>query len=178
MEEKEYFPIEEVRRIEVEILNHIDKVMTENHIPYYLDGGTLLGAVRHKGFIPWDDDIDLIIPREYYRDSVDALAKAGGPYKVLSRYLDKDYPYLFTKVIDSRTVLIERGLAPKTELGIYVDIFPLDFLPEEENSRKHFLKKIWILRKVAYNSQIWEYHREKIDLRKKTMCISRPPVMN
>lgn len=164
--------IEEVKKIEIEILDHIDQVLTGNGIPYFLDGGTLLGAVRHNGFIPWDDDIDLIIPRKYYREALEALVKSEGPFHVKSRYTDDEYSYMFAKVIDSRTELDENSLSPDVGLGVYVDLFPLDFLPENETRRKLFMRKMWVLRKIAYNSIFWEYSREKLSRSKKVLsCI-------
>ena len=121
--------VDDLREIEMEILDHIDRVCKKHKIRYYLEAGTALGAVRHKGYIPWDDDLDIIVPRRDYRRLLKVLSKESDRYKVLSMYDQPDYFYLFAKVIDGNTRLIERGLPEIKDLGVYVDIFPLDGVP-------------------------------------------------
>ena len=76
--------LEELKKIELDILLYIDKVCSENDLRYMLCGGTLLGAVRHKGFIPWDDDIDIMMPRPDYNKFIEILNKSNGKYKILT----------------------------------------------------------------------------------------------
>ena len=118
----------DLKRFELGILDYIDKVCKENEIIYYIDSGTLLGAVRHKGFIPWDDDIDIIVNRQDYKKLLSLLAEGSTRYQVLSMYNNENYHYLFAKVIDAETELIEDYL-PMEEMGVFVDIFPIDNLP-------------------------------------------------
>lgn len=110
----------------LEILLAIDKMCREHHLRYYLAAGTMLGAVRHKGFIPWDDDVDIAMPRKDYdllmqhcREWLDA------PYEALFAENDERYPGNFAKVIDSSTTLIERAHHSYVG-GVYVDVFPID----------------------------------------------------
>ena len=67
--------VDDLREIEMEILDHIDRVCRKHKIRYYLEAGTALGAVRHKGYIPWDDDLDIIVPRRDYRRLLKVLSK-------------------------------------------------------------------------------------------------------
>ena len=155
MMEKTKLTVDEVKSIELNILKYLDKVFKENNIQYYLDGGTLLGAIRHKGFIPWDDDIDIIIKRCDYKKALMTLQNANTKYKVLSRYFNKEYLYPFAKVIDSTTRLIEKDAIPVKSLGICVDIFPLDSLPDSELERKKFDDKIHFYRQIAGKAETW-----------------------
>lgn len=121
--------LEEIKRIELDILRHIKRVCEENNLRYFLAGGTLLGAVRHKGFIPWDDDIDISMPRPDYENLI-TLMEDNDKYMLLKPG-DIGYYYNFAKVIDNDTLLVENGCAPIANMGVYIDIFPLDGMPEE-----------------------------------------------
>ena len=132
--------LEQVKAIELEILDFIDSVCKEYDITYYLAGGTFLGAVRHQGFIPWDDDIDLIMPRKDYKRFIKAVNDKKTKYKALSGYTDLNYRKKFVKVVDTDTVLIEHGLEKMERLGIYVDVFPLDNLPNDKDKRRKMQK--------------------------------------
>ncbi len=121
----------------------------ENKISYYVLGGTLLGAVRHKGFIPWDDDIDVGMPREDY----ERFKACAGSIPKGSKYLletpteNREFGVLFCKLYDTETTLIENTRF-KARRGLYIDIFPIDGIgntPEE--SRKNYKK---IHRKKAF----------------------------
>lgn len=117
--------LKEIQSIEFDILIYLDKICKENKIKYYLSSGTLLGAVKYNGFIPWDDDIDVILFRNDYIKLIDILSKSNGKYKLLSVYNTKGYYYPFAKLVDSRTILIENSKRIK-EMGVFIDIVPLD----------------------------------------------------
>ena len=116
----------------LEIIDDLDKVCRENNIRYYLIGGSMLGAVRHKGFIPWDDDIDVAMPREDYE-----RFKKLAPECLLSQHkfvygeIDNEYHYFFGKIYHQNTTLIEYA-DPFYVGGIFVDIFPIDGLPSNK----------------------------------------------
>lgn len=118
--------------IELDILKFIDSVCKKNGLRYFLCGGTLLGAVRHKGFIPWDNDIDISMPRKDYDKFVDICNKEAEnmklPYEILKLRNDVRYCCPFAKVTDKRTILID-GKEQKFKgdpMGVFVDIFPID----------------------------------------------------
>lgn len=103
---QERLSITEIKRIELEILKDVAQFCESNKLHYSLTFGTLLGAIRHNGFIPWDDDIDIAMPREDY----DWFFKnySSSDYKAVCYPVDKDYPYAFGKVMDRKTVVIEQ----------------------------------------------------------------------
>lgn len=123
----------------LEIIDEVDRLCRENDLRYFLIGGSMLGAVRHKGMIPWDDDIDIGMPREDYE-----LFKAIATEKMSSRYrfvdngIDSEYHYFFGKVYHQETTLVEYE-DPFYLGGVFVDIFPLDGMPESDKRRElHF----------------------------------------
>lgn len=101
----------------------------KNHIRYYVLGGTMLGAARHKGFIPWDDDIDVGIPRKDYDKLAELMSEQDcGPYLIETPYSDSlEYCFPYTKIYDTRTTLIENRRM-KVVRGAFIDVFPLDGL--------------------------------------------------
>ena len=110
-----------------EMLKWFDAFCRKNSLSYYAIGGTLLGAIRHKGFIPWDDDIDLALPREDYIKLVQIMkGKRYGKYK-LECYdsLNNDYCYPYNKLYDVTTTLVENYRTPLRR-GIFIDIFAID----------------------------------------------------
>lgn len=135
----------EFKRMMLDILSSIHKFCEERGIRYFLAYGSLLGAVRHKGFIPWDDDIDIWMPRPDYERFI---REYDHPYfKVLSAYSDPSYPLEFVKVHDTRTIVEEQGGDGKW--GIFIDIFVFDGVPSRKMSDRIFRKVILLRRFVA-----------------------------
>ena len=99
--------IEDAKQIELEILDYIDTLCKKHNINYIINYGTLIGAVRHQGFIPWDDDIDLSMPREDYQRFINIFQKEKSKYKLLSLETDRNYFNNFIKIIDSTTKIID-----------------------------------------------------------------------
>lgn len=130
--------IEELKAIQLEILQSIHDFCQENDLIYMLAFGTLLGAVRHKGFIPWDDDIDIMMPRKDYEQFVQSYKHSY--YKVYDYRKDEDYVHPYAKVADTRTLLIEK--ANMKDIGINIDIFPLDGLADTREGAVDFLKSL------------------------------------
>lgn len=149
---KKELELEEIKEIELSILKHIKNVCEENNIRYYLSNGTLLGAIRHKGFIPWDDDIDIFMPRTDYMKLMEILEN-GFQYKCLSIYNKNDYYYPFAKVVDTSTILIEKNHEKKISgLGVYVDVFPIDGIPKSDIKVKFHFRRMLIYRTILYLS--------------------------
>ncbi|MBQ6885587.1 MAG: LicD family protein [Clostridia bacterium] len=135
---------------ELEILNDFIKVCEENNLTYFGFGGTGIGALRHGGFIPWDDDIDLCIPRADYVKAMEIFERDfADKYTVVSAEKFNDFPVMNTHIIinDSKFITAEdkRGNYPK---GIFLDIFPVDNAPADETLRKKYMRKAWFLSKL------------------------------
>lgn len=121
-----------LKEIEVCILNEFIAVCQRYDLRYYVIGGTLLGTVRHKGFIPWDDDIDVAMPRKDY-EKFEKIAPKSLPRHLFfqTRKSDPEYFYSFGKIRNSNTTFIETACRNKRiNQGIYIDVFPLDYYPE------------------------------------------------
>lgn len=117
--------LEEIKKIELGILLHFDSFCKENHIRYYLSNGTLLGAVKYGGFIPWDDDIDVFVPREDYNRLMRIYSDME-KYKLYSLERCAKFRFPFAKLCDMTTKKIEQGVDNGLCLGLDIDIFPLD----------------------------------------------------
>lgn len=137
--------INELKSIQLEILKNVAEFCDEHQIRWMLAYGTLLGAVRHKGYIPWDDDIDIMMPRQDYEKFFCLYNKQKNVYKAEEHSINKKYILPFGKVHDTRTVLKEIRYN-NIEMGIYIDIFPIDgSLPNIKMiKRVDYLKKMII----------------------------------
>jgi len=132
----------ELKKKLVEMMAWFHSFCVGNNLTYYAAGGTMLGAVRHRGFIPWDDDIDVVMPRKDYEKLAVLLNE-----KKLERYVletpntsEQDYFYPFMKLYDTTTTLIE-NTKYKPKRGIYLDVFPLDGIGmTEEESKRNFVR--------------------------------------
>lgn len=116
---------DELKAIELDILKFVDQFCREKDLQYVMNYGTLLGAVRHQGFIPWDDDIDLSMPREDYERFMKEFPK-NNRYRILSLETDDLYYNNFIKIIDTTTVIHDNRNDKTYQSGIFIDIFPMD----------------------------------------------------
>lgn len=141
---------EEAKIIELDLLKVFADICKNYNLKWYLGGGTLLGAIRHEGFIPWDDDIDVMMPREDYEKLLDIkdLNKQLPHYIKLDTYKNKQCFYPFAKLSDRRTVLREKKNKIKYTLSINIDIFPIDGIPEGDKEYHRLCSKIIKLRKL------------------------------
>lgn len=132
---------DEIKMCSLAILDFIDQVCKENHLRYFLCGGTLLGAIRHKGFIPWDDDIDVMMPRKDY-ERLFKVWPHNSYYEALNYKNTHNFPYAYGKAIDKRTVKFEPIRNDCQTIGVDVDIFPIDSIPEDEKTTIVFFEDI------------------------------------
>ncbi len=128
------------------VMDAVDELCTKHKIKYYMIGGTLLGAVRHKGFIPWDDDFDIIMPRDDFDKFVKiASVELKEPFKLAWITTNDEYRHLYAKVENSNTVFFEDIKYGSGYPGIFVDIFPLDTTngySKKIEQRKKWIKKL------------------------------------
>ena len=146
--------IEELKKLELDILDFFVDICNKNQLTYFLSGGTLLGAIRHKGFIPWDDDIDVMMPRKDYEKLIKIFPEHDY-YKFLYHGNTHNYPKVFGTINDMRTRKPEANIRKKCRniLGVNIDVFPIDTLP---NSRE----------------DIHQYYQELNKMAHKTYCIT------
>jgi len=144
------YDIETLHQHILQIMLTIDRVCQEHDIRYYCWAGTMLGAVRHKGFIPWDDDMDICMPRpDYDRFLTHAHEWLPQPLEALSIETSATYPGSFAKIVDSSTTLIERAHSDYVA-GIYIDVFPIDGAPKAKWARQIAVTRYKLLDKLLY----------------------------
>lgn len=142
----------EYKHILINIIEDIDLFCKKNNIKYYIEGGTLIGAVRHKGFIPWDDDIDILMPRKDYERFIKSYNSNNSRYKVICSNNSPQYYLAYAKVIDTRTVLKE-DYDTAIELGANIDIFPHDVFESKEDAVK-INKRVKLFRDILLAKNI------------------------
>lgn len=128
------------------LLKEVKDICEEHGLRYYLWGGTLLGAIRHNGFIPWDDDIDICMPREDYNKLIELQKQKKLKNTLHCHELEKNYKYLYAKYCEDGTLVSEK-YSNAGKFGLFVDIFPLDGLG---NDRKE-IKKLFAKLKPCHN---------------------------
>ena len=168
---REITSLDELKEIELSIMKEIHRFCVDNKIEYYLSYGTLLGAIRHDGFIPWDDDIDIQMFRDDYEKFITLFNDhASVPYLKLVN--SKTKPYFgrnMSKVIDTRTTLIEKLYKDNDDIGVFVDIWPIDGTPNNKIYRKMIVFICKLLSKMQLASSS-DFKLEK-SLARKIMVI-------
>lgn len=143
--------INEIKEIELNILQDVHNFCEQKGILYILIGGTLLGAIRHKGFIPWDDDIDIAMPRPDYNRFIKEYKSPNYEIKTIDNC--SDYVFTFGKVVDNSTILIENK-SNKSNLGVNIDIFPIDGLPSNIKKAEKYADNAMLLTKIIILKQM------------------------
>lgn len=148
--------VNELLRLQLQILKDVDDFCRKNSIEYFLVGGTGIGAVRHGGYIPWDDDIDIGMTRPNYDRFLASFNGAYSNLRVYAPEIDWNYYAPYANVCDTRTVLIEGANGHrKDEIGVKIDIFPYDGVPDS-------LSEFDLIRTDALKYVNWCYDKRRI----------------
>ena len=143
--------VEQIRDIQIKLLTYFDKWCNEHNINYSLGEGTLIGAVRHKGFIPWDDDIDLLMLREDYELFINTYK---GEYRLINYHTEKRWRDCFSRLSDESTFV--KFMNPKHNYhGVSISLFPIDNFPDEESKWDSAYKKILIYQWIGRRKVTW-----------------------
>lgn len=148
----------DIKEESLKILKYIKEICTKNNIRYYLGYGSAIGAVRHKGFIPWDDDIDILMFRSDYIRFREVMSREDGRYKLADISTDTNYFLIMPKVYDTRTYSEWPVVKHPFHYGVWVDIFLLDNAPDSIQNGNRFYSKLTMLQEF-YNYSIYKHER-------------------
>ncbi|MBQ4588438.1 MAG: LicD family protein [Bacteroidaceae bacterium] len=150
--------LRELKEIQLNVLEAVHNFCLNNNIKYSLACGTLLGAVRHKGYIPWDDDIDIYMLREEYNKFITLFPHCyKNHYELISLERNSNWNKVYAKAYDNRTIIYE-AMPYKVTIGINIDIFPIDNVPEEEkewinyNQKRLFFQQCLMAKALSFSS--------------------------
>ena len=162
--------IDKLHDVDLEIVKAVVKICNENGLTYYMSGGTLLGAVRHKGFIPWDDDIDLAMPRDdYEKFLLIAPDKLPSNLQIVNYRTDPKYQYYITRVRDLNTKVEEIRIGNDYKYtNASIDIFPLDGTPNNE-----LIRKIYFFRIMSHRALMSLCYKDSIDRSRKRSKVEK-----
>ncbi|MBQ7986826.1 MAG: LicD family protein [Clostridia bacterium] len=171
----ETIDIKYVQEMELSILQQIDEICKKHNLRYFLIGGTLIGAARHNGFIPWDDDLDIAMFRDDYEKFVKiAKSELSSPYLLKDFRYDNNYPRIFAKVFKTDTDYCSRYYQEALEeAGIWIDVFPIDLikaknLKKAKQKAERRLNLSWVFAVIDENR-----NKENNELSIKTKMLSK-----
>ena len=168
--------VKKIQRVVYGILCDIDDFCKANNIVYYLSGGSCLGAVRHHGFIPWDDDADLMMPRKDYDRFLQTFPKVySEKYGAGALSIDPEWQMQYARIWDKKTIWKSNNFGLQ-KMGVFIDVFPIDGLPATEKGRKKFYRKIKILCEMGKEANRTEFRKENhyLLLRRITGALVKP----
>lgn len=153
-----------LHQVDINIVKEVVTICEKYGLKYYMLGGTMLGAIRHKGFIPWDDDIDLGIPRKDYEEFLRIAPKELSSHlKVVNYRTDPEYHYYITRILDTETKVEEERISNDSRYtNASIDIFPIDGTPNNS-----LLRKIYFFRVLYHRALMSLCYKDSID-RKRT----------
>lgn len=154
------YTIDNIHKEDLNIFKEFKKICEKYNLTYYIIGGTFLGAIRHKGFIPWDDDMDIALPREDFNKLL-KVANENLPQNMeLVSFQNKTYcRYYLPKIINKQIEICEKRTEDKNgKTNIFIDIFPIDGTPNNK-----ILRKIYYLNVLYYRMLIAWFYIDEID---------------
>ena len=160
---KETINVKDLKKIQIKILNYFDKFCKKNKLNYWIDCGTLLGAVRHKGYIPWDDDIDVGMLREDY----DRLIQLSEDFNDNNQYrfncyeINRNWQYPMGKVLDINTILYEPVKKNGIKSSVYIDVFVYDNVPNDEKVIEKMYNRSEWLRKLNSGQNVKRFYTKE-----------------
>ena len=146
--------LKKLHTVQLEMLDAFTEICNKYHFHYSLAGGTMLGAIRHKGFIPWDDDIDVLMLRKEYEEFLKVAQKELGDKYYLDHFeINSDYHLQFAKIKKNGTIFDEAGIHHlDNHKGIFIDIFPTDNV--YDNVKRSYLDVLNQLHNVYYSNKV------------------------
>ena len=149
-----------LHQVDMNIVKEVVAICNRHNLKYFMLGGTMLGAVRHKGFIPWDDDIDLGLPRKDYEKFLKvAPAELSSFLKLVNYHTDPEYHYYITRILDTQTKVIEERIGGDNKYThASIDIFPIDGTPNNP-----VLRKIYFFRVLYHRAMMSLCYKDSID---------------
>jgi len=142
---KGYFQLNDtqIKKALLDVLIGFRDICSQNNLKYWIGFGTLLGAVRHKGFIPWDDDVDVLMPLNDY-NKLSKIIENNDNYSIISSENTKDYSYEFPRFVKNGDEIIVKinTFFHKSTSGVFIDVFPLRGLPDSENEQKQYIEEL------------------------------------
>lgn len=151
---KKELSIKETQQISLEILHEVSSICEELNLRYFLMYGTLIGAIRHQGYIPWDDDVDIMMPRKDYKQLLNYFYENRDKYphlEIFNHDVNPKYPYMITRISDNRYI-IEMVNEDQYGMGVFIDIYPFDGLGNTLEEAKRYAKKGDLLSSICYQS--------------------------
>lgn len=155
--------LQEIQDLQLEMMQKVHEFCVSKNIRYSLGGGTLLGAIRHKGYIPWDDDIDIMMPRPDYERFIQEFQGVDPDLTVQNYYTDISFHREWTRVCNNKTLLVYKFAVG----GVFVEVFPIDGLPDEMKTQG-YLKDLSELR-----GKFWRTTKKRREAIQENFYISR-----
>lgn len=149
-----------LHQVDLNIVKEVVSICEKHGFKYYMLGGTMLGAIRHKGFIPWDDDIDLGMPRKDYDEFLDVAPRELSVHlKLVNYHTDPNYQYYITRILDTETKVVEERIGNDNKYtNVSIDIFPIDGTPNNS-----ILRKIYFFRVLYHRALMSLCYKDSID---------------
>ena len=160
--------LRQLQLVELDILKQFLEICEKHALTYYMLGGTLLGAVRHKGFIPWDDDIDIGMPRPDYEKFLKlATYDLKPPYQLHTLFQNRgEYNYYYARVENPETRVLRKMAIEDVHIPAWIDVFPLDGVPNDAHNRDKWIRKCSVRKAFLTHSSFRILPRRRISKRK------------